>query len=596
MNRFIIAFRRSAHSRSRRLRRRGVAMLLVIIAVATATVLSGSYLMSRRTAPALGANAETSSNAKWAAKSGANLALAILQTSLAVKGDLEDDQVVSGVSFGLGGADAVVTNDSGAPAASNDYRLIVSSIGSTESIGSLDQRVLLRRPTNKVSEALDPYLREFAVFATTRLRIEGGASVAPWPDSDRGPSLFAANIGVAFTPSSMASVSGAGSLQGAVLVVGQTATTSLRNLANSATFAGGIEADVQFPTASARVPQALTDLGTSGPPLYVWNPGTTSTAGGSTYGAALVTAGATLVLRESVSSTYSFDDLTVDFGGVLRVEGKIRVLVRDDFNITDRSSFELADENSSVEVYIRDDLNVNNSTVGLSKTLAANTSRSYANISGAFDASAIRFFLIDQHGGGDPNQTVTLDARAMVVADIHAPSAAVDVNSNSMILGRVTGADVRLRGTSMVLYDHTLNPGAGFTNPFGPLYDDDRHDELRQALTTFNNTAGLDTLVKHVTDSFAAAGVNPDPAEAGPISATQPDPRDSAKVVLIPMRRGAARAIEAGVASDGSLSGALVIDSASDLGQVLGGAASVLRSGTPEVLKDLKSVIALGKD
>ncbi len=582
--------RTNPRKRTRAVRRRGVAILLVLVAVATATVLSGSYLMSRRSAPALGMNAETTSNAKWAAKSGGNLAVAMLQSSLVVGTDVEDKQIISGVVFGVGESNALLTSVEGNTITADEHRLLVTSIGSADSIGSIDQRVLVRRPTNKITEALDPYLRDFAVFAVNRLRLQTGSYVAPWPETERGPALFTANIGVAFGASSMLGTSGSGSLTSAVLVIDDDATASMESVSQSSIFAGGVDTGVQFPTASARVPAEITALGTSISPLYIWNPGSTSTASNNTYGNITVTAGATLVFDEANHADYSVADLIVDFGSTIRVKGNVRILVRDDFEVTDRSSFELADDDSSVEIYVIDDMTVTNSVVGLPKALASNTSRAFSNLSGDFDASAIRIFMIDTAGGGDVVQNVTLNTRAIVVGDIHGPAATTVLDGTSVVIGRIAGYDVRLSNSSVVFYDHKLNPGAGISNPLGPMYDSDRFSTLRNAFASFDNTQGLSALAQHIVDEFAAAGVDPDPDEEGPISVGAPDPRDAAKIVMVPLRRGSARLIEAG-AADYGLVGGIVVDTSSNLGQVISGAADNLRSGTGSLLRDLTSVL-----
>jgi hypothetical protein len=557
-------------------RRRGVAMLLVLIAVGTATVLSGSYLMSRRTAPAIGANAETSSNAKWAARSGANLTAAILETSLAVGDNINDDQIISGIAFGLGSADALITNLSGEALSSDDSRILVSSIGSAESIGAISQRVLLRRPTNRLTQALDPTLGEFAVYATERLRLQSGSYVAPWPDSARGPSLFVANIGVAFSSSGNLDVGSGGNLHGARLILDDDASGSLVALSNSSSFGGSLETGLQFPTASERVPADLAAIGTSGATVLTWNSGTTYTATRPDYKNISVTLTCTFVFDEAVSPIYSVEDLTIDLVSTVQIKGNVRILVRDDLSISNRGRIELADADSSVEFFVIDDLEVDNAVIGLPHSVASNTSRSYTDLSGSYDAGAIRICMIDRDGGGDMNQTVTLSSRSIVVADVHAPAATVNLTSNSVIVGRLTGGDIRMQNTSIVFYDHTLNPGAGFTDSFGPIYDSERFATLRSALASFDNTQGLDMLTKHIEDEFANAGIDPDPDEDGPVSAFDPDPRAYGKVTLIPMRRGAARNLEAG-GTGGTFDSVIFADAGSALDQALGGVLGVLR-------------------
>ncbi|MGP1310297.1 MAG: DUF7305 domain-containing protein [Phycisphaerales bacterium] len=556
-------------------KRRGVAMLLVLVALATATVLSASYLAARQAAPALGANAEIASNARWAAVSGANLGVAILETSYTLDPD-DSKQLISGQIFGVGGADALVTSDTGDAANADDARLILSSLGSADGLGAVDQRVLLRRRTNKVTEALDPFMREFAVFATDRLRIQNSSLIAPWPGSERGPTHFIANIGVGFGPSGMLATSGAGSLVNTRLIVDQDATSSLRTVAASGTFGGGLETELQFPTASARVPTALSSIG-GGPTVITWNAGSTYTSTRPDYNDIYVTAGCTFIFDEDVSPDYSVNDLTVAGGSTLRIKGNVRILVRDDINVYDRANIEMFDKESSVEFYVLDDLSIDNAVFGLPIAVAMNTSRTHESISGAFDASDIRVFLIDADGGGQGGQSVTIEGGAIVIADIHAPAADVDLREASTILGRISGRDVLVRNASYVFYDHALNPGAGLSDPYGPLYDSDRYDTLRDALASFSNAAGLDTLLTHVEDEFDAAGVDPDPDEPGPDTVTDPDPRMNAKIVIVPMRRGSARAIEAG--SFGSISDS-VIPVAGDtlLARSISGVEGVLRA------------------
>lgn len=561
---------------ARATKRRGVAMLLVLVALATATVLSASYLAARQAAPALGANAEIASNARWAAVSGANLGVAILETSYTLDPD-DSKQLISGQIFGVGGADALVTSDTGNAANADDARLILSSLGSADGLGAVDQRVLLRRRTNKVTEALDPFMREFAVYATDKLRIKNSSLIAPWPGSERGPTHFVANIGAGFDSSGDLDINGAGGLTNSRLILDADATSSLRTLASSSTFAGGLETDLQFPTASARVPTALSSIG-GGPTVITWNAGSTYTSTRANYNDIYVTAGCTFIFDEDVSPDYSVNDLTVAGGSTLRIKGNVRILVRDDINVYDRANIEMFDKESSVEFYVLDDVSVDNAVFGLPIAVAMNTSRSHQSISGAFSAAGFRVFMIDSDGGGG-NNDLTIEGGAIVIADLHAPAAKVEIKEASTLIGRATGREVRIEDASYVFYDHALNPGAGLSDPYGPLYDSDRYDTLRDALASFSNDDGLDTLLTHVEGEFDAAGVDPDPDEPGPDTVTDPDPRMNAKIVIVPMRRGSARAIEAG--SFGSISDS-VIPVAGDtlLARSISGVEGVLRAAS----------------
>lgn len=580
------ATRRTTAARPRA-SRRGVAMLLVLVALGTATVMGSAYVASRDAAPAIAANAEVSSNAKWAAQSGANLAMAILQTSVAPSDDLTDGAIVAKAAFRLGETDAFVTNTSGEQVAATDRFYLVSAIGGAGQIGSIQQKRVIRRPTNRLTEAIDPTLPEFAAFAVDRLRVESGAFIAPWPDSVRGPSLYTANVGVAFAPPGQLSVSGASTLANARLVVSDNATASLRDAASAAPFAGGVVSDLVFPSASVRVPSALTSIApgilgvssvTSILPATVL-PGPTANVSASS--------GGVVTFNGALGRNYSVHNLTAN-NGTIRISGDVRILVRNDFELYDRSALELIGADSRVEIYVYDDVTIANSVVGFTKSLGNNTSRTYQSVSGVVDSSRVKIFVIDTHGGGEADQVVSLSSRALVAGAIHAPGAFVDIASNSAVIGRAAARDLRMRDNASILYDHALNRGGGIADTLGPVYDPERFPVLRKALATFDNTQGLNSLIAHIVTVFEGEGVEPDPDDdARVISATLPDPRDPLRNIVVADFLGAVRAIEAGALPEATFFGAtLAAGDDSTLATTVKGLASTQRSNPSTVRKN----------
>ena len=61
-------------------RRRGLAMLLVIISVIIATVLATAYLASRDNSLPIGDNAKSAASARWSALSSIDVAIAVIET------------------------------------------------------------------------------------------------------------------------------------------------------------------------------------------------------------------------------------------------------------------------------------------------------------------------------------------------------------------------------------------------------------------------------------------------------------------------------------------------------------------------------------
>ena len=61
-------------------RRRGMAMLLVMICMATATILASAYLASRENSPAIAENVQNTAAARWSSLSGLEMTVAMLET------------------------------------------------------------------------------------------------------------------------------------------------------------------------------------------------------------------------------------------------------------------------------------------------------------------------------------------------------------------------------------------------------------------------------------------------------------------------------------------------------------------------------------
>src|SRR5690554_6336330 len=84
MRHLILAIRRTTRrqrrpTRAARTDRTGVAMVLVLVALSSATILTGSYVTSRETAPAIGLNAEAVTASRWSGESTAAISKALLE-------------------------------------------------------------------------------------------------------------------------------------------------------------------------------------------------------------------------------------------------------------------------------------------------------------------------------------------------------------------------------------------------------------------------------------------------------------------------------------------------------------------------------------
>ena len=94
-------------SRKRIVPHRGIAMMLVLFCVTIATILATAYLVSRDNSLAISRNSSAASRARWAALSGLETAVAILQTDTDWRANHTNGMLLDG--YPLAGATVTVT-------------------------------------------------------------------------------------------------------------------------------------------------------------------------------------------------------------------------------------------------------------------------------------------------------------------------------------------------------------------------------------------------------------------------------------------------------------------------------------------------------
>jgi len=498
--------------------RRGVAMLLVIVALGTATVLAMSHLASRRNSPAIGQNAVAAADAEGSAQAGADVAEAILQTDRDWRSASADTVLFSDIALGDATLEVRLTNLQGDPPDENDNDLIVTSIATVGGMRGVSERIVRVNPDVSIEEAVDPELLEFAAFASERVRIDNGATLAPWPLSPASTTGGVTKLGAGFNNLSDLIVDDGATLSNVALYPDSGASSGLIDEISDSQYTGGGEIPLSIPTVRASLPGDLSSLpnvgggedgedGDSDESSEDWDvPNTPVSAPSGNYQDVTIKNDAIVVVGDSGNTEFSVKSMTVDNGGVLRVDGQVRMHVRGKLEIKNGGTVELNGSDSSITFYTADQVKVNDAALGLTRDLARNFDRTRQDVSQYQNASRIRILALDPSDGGKSDPDYRIDNNSLAVASIHAPGGELHIHNESTLFGRVAADYVDLDQDTALLYDPMRDSGAGFTNLDGPLYDENGEPigALQDALDTFTG-GGLEAFQNHLASALGDA-------------------------------------------------------------------------------------------
>ncbi|MBL0927253.1 MAG: hypothetical protein IBJ11_06320 [Phycisphaerales bacterium] len=500
-------------------RRRGVAMMLVMVTLAVAVVMTGAALTAGDASPALGENAAKTVAAEWAAQSAAGYAVRVLEENSDWARYGPGGTIANNLAMGAGAVSVAATNLAGRGARPSDRELLITARATVDGTSVTVQRRVSVIPAGTVNEAIDPMLGEFAVFARQSLRLLDTARIEVWPASPEADTMAPVRLGTGFASAGDLTLSTSSSLKSAALYVDQTASTALKALPSTTMFVEGAALPLAVPAVSATLPPVWTSLPTVNLLTTLARGATANPSWGpGRYGDVIVRDGAVATLSGSTTgepARFSVNRLRIDTSAVLRISGNVELAVRSDLELRNLSAVELATPDSKLTVFAAGNVEVDNSALGLDRSIARDASRTPAPIAYR-SPNEVRILTLDPSSGGLLSPTVRVSNRSIVLGVVHAPAASIIVNSASAVLGRATAAAFELSGGSCLLYDPKLDSRVGFTNLDGPLYQPDplRPDAvipvngLTQAIASFSPSLGAgmlrQTIVAGVNQAYAA--------------------------------------------------------------------------------------------
>lgn len=516
--------------------RRGLAMMLVVVALVVGTVIAGVAISTQSMAPQIGANAQDAAQARWSAESAADYAAAVLETSIALS-SISEGSMMSDFTIAGGSVDVTVTDLEGHTPDDADRELIVTAAASVNGVSVVARRQVSLGPPPSAPAQVDPYLSEFTIFANNGLQIDDGAKIGKWPLSPEARSKTPLKIGTGFANLASLNISRNAAFRNAAIYMDATATATLLNELACESFVSGAKIPLDLPARHVSVPAAVSGLAYGGTNTFNYNAKGASVIfphNREYSGSLIVDQESELILDASVSPAYAFGGILVMNGGVLKIRGDVDVEVNGALSLVNKARIEV-EPGGRLDLFVRGSVYVAQSAIGVDAS---------AFSGGGCDALALTTYArpdtvrLMSPTGSYANQTVTIDNDGVIAASIHVPAASMALSSGATLIGRATARNISVGGGCMVLADTALDNLAGFTNLEGPLYESNGN-----ALTGVLNllTGVLAVLHVNKTAEEMAATINTTAnasveAPDAPADGTTARNTRSTKLVEVPVR------------------------------------------------------------
>lgn len=492
---------------------RGVAMLLVIVSLAMATILTTAYLASRDNSTAIGENVAEAATARWAADSALDLTIAVLETdsdwrTMHTNGMLFEYAPLAGA---LTSVELIDLTTNLPPTEKTEHvRITASALSGGIRKVTTAEAYVPREETGKTAEV---DLSEFAVFSLQKTEVYNDAVIAPWKTSPALGVARGTQIGTRSNTMGNIVVKDKAMVVDATVYNGPGASSSL--ISNST--AQPINQET-----------LLDDIPMPSPP----GPGVASPTG-------LVILDLLLKLTNSITGTTRYRDVDLSNSGtVLRLKdgavlvadrsmklgsgtgilaeaGSSKIVVFGPLTLDNNSFIEVA-PNAKLQIFVFDDVLIDDSYIGDQR--ANRTVYDTSATAPWMNPRRIRMFSIPRLKASDPINQPSWEMKdvSVVKASIYAPNATMDLHDKSSLFGRMAVNAAKVRQTASLFYDPTLDRGAGFTSRNSAIFQADGRIKPELLSLTSLESGELSTIagllglvVKSGDESYGTASDDP---------------------------------------------------------------------------------------
>ena len=422
--------------------RRGIALMLVMVAILVTGGMALAYFGSRDNSIAISSNIEASTRARAVAESGLDLAIAILETDSDwrtnhIEGVLLSDFVIGGGTITL----TLMDSDTTLPPSESTMNVDITV---RANVDELIQSAKANATITPNDESFDVDFSEFAIFAQSRIEIDGAASLLHWsasPLSFQEQSLLIGTLAtnpmsVNINSNSQQTVMELYTIEGASSMV----TTSSMDVQELA--------DIPPYPSSPPAPTSGLSLFATGDENSNHNSNSQQNLGINSNS----NSGFHSEQFDIASGTYVVDNLSLLPGETLAIHGDATISITGDLVL--RHAAILVDDDASLTIHIGGNVSVVTSYLG-------NENQS---IQSYMDPSQLQLF------GHNQTQWV-FSGLTIIKGEIYAPHSEVEARGQTTICGRIAADEVTMRGAARLLYDPTLDHG-GFADFESSLYND----------------------------------------------------------------------------------------------------------------------------
>jgi hypothetical protein len=494
--------------------RRGIAMLLVIMAVMMATILTTAYLASRNNSAAIGDNVASSAAARWAAMSGVQMGVAVMETE-------EDWTTQGGVLLdhvSLAGADVsveVLDMATGLAPTEDTSHLTMTSTAIVDGVTQVATATAEILPTGNT---VDVDLSEFVMFAESTITVDSSATIATWPASPLAKLGQPLNIATqSLAPNAIQIKDTAGAVNGKVY-----ARPGSSPSVASVTSGPGVNTVVTPdpiplpapPDTGVLLPNRLL------PPPDKTYAGTTSLSSTVRYKKVTLDQNSTTRLQGPMTLVAD-DDLELKQSAKMLVDGEVKIVVFDELKLAE-SAIEVT-PGSRLEMFVRGGIVTVDSYIGDRRV--DSTRRVDGSAPKESNLEKIQLWGITPVSGPKPWY---FDGDTVVKASLYHPYGPVQIRNSAAVYGRVAAKQILVTSNATIYYDPALNDRQGYTNLDSAIYDGSGRMKGGFSGLTSLSTLSL-TLVSVLTgtvvevlDTVIGTLLNPAPPVV-PVS--QPTPR-----------------------------------------------------------------------
>ena len=430
---------------------RGIALLLVLVTMATATTLAIGWLASQDNASLVGRNVVATAEARCVASSGLDLAISVMQTESEWRTAHVNGVLFDGMPMGNGTIDLVLVDPTtNQPPAADSMEVHVIA---TATVGSISQSVAAYVSLLKDTEegGIEMDVSGFALFSLSTIELNDRATIARWNDAPA--SALGRRLAMGTTSNRSRSISIDDHAAAIDATVYHSASHSPALLVNDTGF--NIDA-VELPWTMSLdgAQESLPSAASSGPSTRRRFSGRSSSSD-----SLQIAPGATLHVTESEPLRID-GDLHLCEGARLVIEGAACIEVGGHLTM-DGAAIELL-PGATLHLVVEEGAVLDDASIGGTNQW---TSPDRIMLSSGSDGDAAHPWLIR----GSSSITGCIEGRGVDLV----------LEDESVVKGRIAANSISLNDSTCVLYDHGLDEGLSLPRA-GELFRDVRSAQQRR--------------------------------------------------------------------------------------------------------------------